>query len=107
MCTQEAAELNLNSLVIVSNPLVIMLFGGGLKACINNFFDYKLFFSLSKESEVFCARRTRRSLIREGAALRTDVSPDSERMAAAKPIRLEGDTPGAWSKSKTEGRISS
>ncbi len=40
-----------------------------------------------------------------GADLRTDwskyESPDSERMEPAKPYRLEGDTPGAWSKSKT------
>ncbi len=40
-----------------------------------------------------------------GADLRTDwskyESPDSERMEPAKPYRLKGDTPGAWSKSKT------
>ena len=88
-----------------SSPLVVMLFGGAsLEACFNNFFDYKLFFFLSKESEAFCARRTCRSLPNEGADLRTDGGkwscPDSERMEA-KPIRLEGDTPGAWSKSKT------
>ena len=102
------AELILKcKLHYASNPLVVMLFGGAsLRACFNNFFDYKLFFFLSKESEVFCARRTRRSHPKEGADLRTDVSPDSERMEAAKPIRLEGDTPGAWSKSKTgPGRV--
>ena len=63
------AELILKcKLHYASNPLVVMLFGGGasLRACFNNFFDYKLFFFLSKESEAFCARRTRRSFPNEG-----------------------------------------
>ena len=45
--------------------------------------------------------RAQNSLPFEGADLRTDGSPDSERMEPAKPYRLKGDTPGAWSKSKT------
>ena len=32
-------------------------------------------------------------------------SPDSKRMEPAKPYRLEGDTPGTWSKSKTGAKF--
>ena len=86
---------------IASNPLVVMLFGGGasLEACFCSYFRAILFSIFSTGKEFFAL--STHSLPNEGADLRTDVSPDSERMEPAKPIRLEGDTPGAWSKFKT------